>query len=310
MLLVGSDGQTFELGQQPANFTLTGIEVFPNQQLFISATGNLALTAGGTITVQATSQDLTLSQVTAGGTVNIAAQGSILSSGPSTTINTPGDLVLKVVTGTVGSPSVPLNVGQVGGSTYVYTLPNHAFLTGGATTSLAITSSTTSASTYGSSVTFTATISDSGAGVPTGTVAFYAGSTFLGQGTSLTGSGNSAISTFTTSTLAAGIYPSIIAVFTPTGHFAGSSDSLSLTVNPAPLTITAKSTSKTYGQTTTFAATAFTETGLVNGDSITSVSESSTGALMSAAVGTYNIVPFAAAGVVSATTPSPTSTAR
>ena len=133
--------------------------------------------------------------------------------------------------------------------------------------------------------------------MPTGTVAFYAGTTFLGQGTPLSGSGNSATSTFTTSTLAAGTYPSIIAVFTPAGHFAGSSDSLSLTVNPAPLTITANSTSKTYGQTTTFAATAYTETGLVNGDSITSVSESSTGAPMSATVGTYNIVPFAAAGV-------------
>ena len=290
VFLVGVQGGqtvTVPFGQQPPDFTLTGIQVDPNQQLFISATGNLALTAGGTITVQATSQDLTLSQVTAGGTVNIAAQGSILSSGPSTTIATPGDLVLKVVTGTVGSPTAPLNVQQVGGSIYVYTLPGQAFLTGGATTSLAITSSTASPSTYGSSVTFTATVSDSGAGVPTGTVAFYAGTTFLGQGTSLCGSGNSATSTFTTSTLAAGTYPSIIAVFTPTGHFAGSSDSLSLTVNPAPLTITANNTSKTYGQTTTFATTAFTETGLVNGDSITERLRIQHRSAVSATVGTY-----------------------
>ncbi len=300
VFLVGTDGQgntvIVPYGQQPASFTFTGIEVDPNQQLFISATGNLALTAGSTITVQATSQDLTLSQVTAGGTVNIAAQGSILSGGPTTTITTPGDLVLKVVTGTVGSPTNPLNVQQVDGSIFVYTLPNHAFLTGGATTSLTITSSTASPSTYGSLVTFTATVSDSGAGVPTGTVAFYAGATFLGQGTSLSGTGNGATSTFTTSTLAAGTYPSIVAVFTPAGHFAGSSDSLSLTVNPAPLTITASSTTKTYGQTATFATTAYTETGLVSGDSITGVAESSTGAPMSATVGTYDIAPFAAAG--------------
>ena len=45
----------------------------------------------------------------------------------------------------------------------------------------------------------------------------------------------------------------------------------SLTVNPAPLTITAESTSKTYGQTATFTGTEFTESGLVNGDTVTGV---------------------------------------
>jgi hypothetical protein len=227
-------------GQQPpSSYTFSGLEVYPTEQLFVSATGDLAMSAGGTITVQATSQDLTLSQVSAGGTVNISAPESILSAGAGAQISTPGDLVLKVVTGTVGSPTAPLNVQQVAGSTYVFTPPNSAFLTGGATTSLAITSSTGGSSTYGSSVTFTATVSDNGAGVPTGTVGFYSGTTFLGQGTALSGSGNSATSTFTTSTLAAGSYPSIIAVFTPTGHFAGSSSTLGFTVNRAPVTITA-----------------------------------------------------------------------
>ena len=51
-----------------------------------------------------------------------------------------------------------------------------------------------------------------------------------------------------------------------------------LTVNPAPLVITADSASKTYGNTATFASTAFTETGLVtaNGNTITGVTETST----------------------------------
>ena len=57
-----------------------------------------------------------------------------------------------------------------------------------------------------------------------------------------------------------------------------------LTVNPAPLTITANSTSKTYGQTTTFAGTEFTEQGLVNSDTITSVSLTSAGAAATAGV--------------------------
>ena len=69
-----------------------------------------------------------------------------------------------------------------------------------------------------------------------------------------------------------------------------------LTVNPATLTITANNDSKTYGTLKTFSSTAFTETGLVNGDTITGVTETSTGAAASATVGTYNIVPSAATG--------------
>src|SRR5208337_1580465 len=71
-----------------------------------------------------------------------------------------------------------------------------------------------------------------------------------------------------------------------------------LTVNPATLTITANNDSKTYGTLKTFSGTAFTETGLVtvNGDTITAVTETSTGAPASATVGTYNIVPSAATG--------------
>ena len=69
-----------------------------------------------------------------------------------------------------------------------------------------------------------------------------------------------------------------------------------LTVNPAALTITANNATKTYGQTATFAATAFTTSGLVNGDTVTSVTETSTGAAATAPVSgsPYSIVPSAA----------------
>ena len=70
----------------------------------------------------------------------------------------------------------------------------------------------------------------------------------------------------------------------------------SFTVAPASLTITASNDSKTYGMLKTFSGTAFTESGLVNGDTITNVTEASTGAATSATVGTYNIVPSAATG--------------
>ena len=56
------------------------------------------------------------------------------------------------------------------------------------------------------------------------------------------------------------------------------------------MTITANNDSKTYGTLKTFSRTAFTKTGLVNGDTITGVTETSTGAATSATVGTYNIV--------------------
>ena len=154
---------------------------------------------------------------------------------------------------------------------------------GQAGTTAAVTSSA-NPSVFGQSVTFTATISDTSGGVPTGSVEFFDGATDLGHGSSLSGSGNSATSTFTTSTLAAGIHLSISAVYTPTGNFAGSSGSLSQTVNTAALTITADNTSKTYGDTVTFAGTEFTTSGLVNGDSVASVSLSSTGAAATASV--------------------------
>ncbi len=71
-----------------------------------------------------------------------------------------------------------------------------------------------------------------------------------------------------------------------------------LTVTPAALTITASNASKGFGTTQSFAGTEFTETGLVtaNGDAISTVTLSSTGAPASATVGNYSIVPSAAVG--------------
>jgi hypothetical protein len=69
-----------------------------------------------------------------------------------------------------------------------------------------------------------------------------------------------------------------------------------LTVTPAPLTVSANSTSKTYGQTLNFAGTEFGASGLVNGDSVVSVSLSSSGVTATAAAGTYDIVPSGAVG--------------
>jgi YDG domain/MBG domain (YGX type)/Bacterial Ig domain len=71
-----------------------------------------------------------------------------------------------------------------------------------------------------------------------------------------------------------------------------------LTVNPAGLTITADNQTKIYGQTVTFAGTEFTAGGLVNGDTVTSVTLTSSGAAGTATVASspYSIAPSAAVG--------------
>ncbi|QEH32331.1 FG-GAP repeat protein [Aquisphaera giovannonii] len=130
--------------------------------------------------------------------------------------------------------------------------------------------SSLSPSTYGQSVTFTATVTDpSSSGVPTGSVAFYDSTTLLGAGTSLSGSGSSATSTFTLSTLTAAGH-SITAVYTATGDFLGSTSSiLTQTVNAAPLTITADDQSKVYGANLPTLTASYS--GFVNGDTSASL---------------------------------------
>ncbi|MBF0460024.1 MAG: filamentous hemagglutinin N-terminal domain-containing protein [Magnetococcales bacterium] len=73
-------------------------------------------------------------------------------------------------------------------------------------------------------------------------------------------------------------------------------NSVNWSVSQAPLTVTANSTSKTYGQTATL--TGFTSVGLKNSDAIDTVTETSTGKVATASVlgGPYAIVPSAATG--------------
>ena len=166
-----------------------------------------------------------------------------------------------------------------------------------ATTTTSVASSL-NPSNFGQSVTFTATVTPgTGTFDNGGTVQFAIDGTNYGSPVSL--SGGSA--TISDSALAAsGTAYSVTAAYSGDTDFASSTGTLSggQTVKPATLTITANNDSKTYGTNKTFSGTAFTENGLVtaNGDTITGVNETSTGAPASATVGTYNIVPSAATG--------------
>ena len=89
----------------------------------------------------------------------------------------------------------------------------------------------------------------------------------------------------------------ISASFTASGYYAGASDTSTLTVSQAPLTIKANNRTKTYGDLVTFAGTEFTVAGTMYGtDDVTSVTLTSAGAPVTASVNTYPIVPSAAVG--------------
>jgi Pro-kumamolisin, activation domain/Bacterial Ig-like domain (group 3) len=119
------------------------------------------------------------------------------------------------------------------------------------TTTTTVTSSANPAN-YGTSVTFTATVTTTGATPPTGTVTFNDGATALGTGTLSTVSG-SQVATFTTSTLTAGTH-SITAVYGGDSSNGGSTSPVLSQVIVAPtFAITTPSTPATplSGQTTT-----------------------------------------------------------
>ena len=138
-------------------------------------------------------------------------------------------------------------------------------------------------SVYGQAVTFTAIVTATGAGTPTGTVQFvidaqnYSSPVPLNYGTA----------SISVSTLHFGIHQ-IEAIYTSDdpSAFADSqtAEPLQQLVMQAPLTITPADVTKTYGETVTLADTDFSTKGLVNGDTVTSVTLKSDGAPATATV--------------------------
>ena len=88
-------------------------------------------------------------------------------------------------------------------------------------------------------------------------------------------------------------------VFTPTDtNYPGTNASVQLVVTPAPLSITASNLVKNYGTPLTLGSgqTAFAASGLVNGETVGSVTLTSAGTPTNAPAGPYAIVPSAATG--------------
>ena len=156
---------------------------------------------------------------------------------------------------------------------------------------------------YGDEISCTATVrASSGATSPSGTVTWTTGvsGTFTPADTcSLTGTGGSATCTvsYTPDTVGIGTHL-ITATYGDNTPFTGSSGNQSITVDPKTLTITAADQSKTYGNAFSFAGSEFTPDGLINSDTLTSVTLTSDGAPATATVSgsPYAIVASAAVG--------------
>ena len=167
---------------------------------------------------------------------------------------------------------------------------NSALLTVSKFNSTTAVSSSPSTSTYGQSVTFTATVS-SGA---TGTAMFYDGSTSLGSGTI-----NSGTATFSTSSLTTGNH-SITAVYGGDSDHNGSNSSVTTqVVNTAPLSITATNQTKTYGFGN-LGTNGFSTSGTLYGsDTVTSVTlttNASTSTSGQYSAGSWSLTPSVALG--------------
>jgi hypothetical protein len=169
-------------------------------------------------------------------------------------------------------------------------------------TATALTSSVNPAI-HGTPVTFTAVVTATGTTVPTGAVTFYDGTTQIGTGT-LTASGTtSAVTTFQTSSLAAGThsitasyggdandFTSTSAAFSETVNIASSTTALAASANPSiagkPLTLTATVTTNggtAAGTVNFYNGAALLGSGTLNGTGVATFTSSTL------PVGSYSI---------------------
>jgi len=172
-------------------------------------------------------------------------------------------------------------------------------------------------STYGQAVSFTATAATaSGGGTPTGSVQFQVDGVNLGSPVVLSGGMAASIST---ALLSAGPH-TVAASYSGDGNFAGGAHtSLTQSVGPAPLTVTANDAARPYGAANPAFSVSYQ--GLVNSDSARSLGGTlvvTTSATASSPAGTYPITPSGLTapnyaityqpGTLTVTNPAPTTT--
>ncbi len=218
-LPIGSDPITATYGGDGNNNSATGTLT----QVVNKATPSITVTTSGpstfgnpvTITTQLPSGTT--------GTVTVTSGGVTLGSGPVN--STTGTVTMTTTVLPVGTDTITASYG--GDTNYGPATGTTTQVVSKATPPVVLTSSL-NPSTYGQSVTFTATVP---AGV-TGTVSFLEGSTVLGTGTINNGSAG-----FPTSTLTAGVHAITANYGGDANNSAASSAPLSQTVNKATPTL-------------------------------------------------------------------------
>ncbi|MBI3411311.1 MAG: Ig-like domain repeat protein [Planctomycetes bacterium] len=203
---LGSNGDS--AAQQVTDGTGTAVSSSPNPSAF-----------GGSVTFTATVIAADAGAGIPTGAVTFTEGASVLAS--NVAVNGSGQASFSTTGLSVGSHTITATFTGTGG--WQNSAGNDSsvpqVVNNGTTTSAL---SAPNPSTFGDSVTFTATVTDggAGAGVPTGTVTFTEGVTVLASGVAVDGAGHAS---FSTATLGVGSH-TITASFTGTGGWQNSSD--------------------------------------------------------------------------------------
>jgi autotransporter-associated beta strand protein len=286
-----------------AAFDVSAISAYAlsaNNTVTASGTTNAATIKGGT-TVNFGSRPVTLTYDGSDPALGIS-KGTLVLNGNAFTVNgtqptTPGSYTLIQqasgnISGTGSFTVAGTAVGAAGTTAAISVSGGSVILT--ITDTTATTLNTLTPSTYGQSVTFTASVVPAPSG---GTVQFYDNAVALGGPVAVSGG----TASYATSLLAVGNHP-ITASYSGVSGYAASSTGGASTqqVNAAALSVTANAQSTTYGVSLTFGSgcTQFTSVGLQNGETIGSVTltVSNGGDQTNAPVGTYIITPSQATG--------------
>jgi len=249
-----SDTLTFSANAlNAASFTetLQGVGTnLPNTTTVLTSSPNPS-SLGQSVTFTATVAPVAPATGTATGTVTFKANGTAIGTG---TLNNAGVATLSLSTLTAGAQSITAIYG--GDSNFVGSTSSALAQTVNKSASTTVLTSSPNPSVSGQSVTFTATVTASGSGTPTGTVTFNNGGTAIGTGTL----NNAGVATLSLTTLTVGAQ-SITATYGGDGNFVTSTSSaLTQTVNQGASTasttaLTSSPNPSVSGQSVTFTAT-------------------------------------------------------
>jgi hypothetical protein len=288
----------------PGNYTVAPAGLTSNNYTITFAAGTLTVVAAATaVTVSPSATSVAIGQsLTVTATVTVLSPSVAAPSGGTVTfyvdgVAQPKPPVLsggsaKLVDSSLSAGAHTITASYSGGGADFAGSARTAVVDVGQATTMSLSAS--GAATYGGSIAISATLLSGGAGVPNEMVTFSVHGTSVGTAT--TGAnGVAMLAAASVAGLNAGSYSGYLtASFAGDASYATASAVANLTVNKAPLTVSANNALKTYGSADPPFSASYS--GFVNGDGSGNLSgklsfstnEPATG---SAAVGTYNITP-------------------